>query len=117
MRVVRKYTFDCKSILDPEFEIPGGGQFLYARFQEFDRLGFRNDPTKVLYIDTWWAVETENDPVKVQLHARATGEEVPPSVTYRATVFPQPMLTLHIWQRDEAFVDMQIVDGKFVPKS
>lgn len=118
MRTVQKHSFDIKDGLDPVLQIPGGGHFLFLTMKKFDEIGNYVDPDRHL-IDTWWAVETTNELVDVQLHIREDGAEVPPSCSYLGTVFPPivPPLTFHVWNLDRNFVDMEIVDGKFVPKS
>jgi hypothetical protein len=116
-RTVFHKTVDLKEAgKDPVIEIPGGGHFLMLKDREYSAGGFLIDPNKPKF-DTWWAVDTDNPVVEVQLHIRGTGEEVPPSVTYLGTIFPMPGLHLHVWQKDRLFEDMHIVDGKFVPKS
>lgn len=116
-RTVWKYTFRLTSDgLDPVIEIPGGGHFLALRDRVFDETGMAIHPD-VMEFDTWWAVNTENVPVEVQLHIRGTGDEVPPSVNYLGTIFPRPGMVMHIWEKDRIFEDMHIVDGKFIPRS
>lgn len=117
-RTVWKFTIDLKKDgIDPILEIPGGGHFLFVKDQVFDQYGLMNDPQREMKIDTWWAVDTDREKVPIQLYIRGTGQEIPPSTNYLGTVFPTPVLVLHIWNRDRVFDDMHIVDGKFVSKS
>ena len=112
-RTVYKYTLDLNlGNIDPVLTIPGGGHFLHLKEQTFD-----GKPSRLSRIDTWWAVETDNVPVEVQLHIRGTGDVVPPSVNYLGTAFLSFGLVLHVWQKDQVFQDMHIVDGKFVSRS
>lgn len=115
-RTVWKYTIDIEEGDKFTLEIPGGGTFLYLKSRTFDSNGFLSDPN-LPKIDTWWAVDTDNVPVEVELFVTGTGHEVPPSVNYLGTAFPMPAIVLHVWQKDQVFQDMHIVDGKFVPKS
>ncbi len=114
-RTVWKYSLNVSDGIDQILEIPGGGHFLTLRRQTHDDRGMERPPG-VIIIDTWWAIDTDNDPKEVQLHIRGTGDEVPPSVTYLGSIFPGPYV-FHLWNRDRVFDDMHIVDGKFVPKS
>lgn len=117
MKTVWKYTIDLRETTDPILAIPRGAQFLHLKDQEYDRQGFQNDPYKVNLIDTWWGVNTDVELVPVQLHIRGTGEDVPSNVNYLGTFFPIPGIVMHLFQKDPEFQDLEIVDGKFVPKS
>lgn len=101
--------------IDPVLHIPEGAQFLTLQFQQYDDEYMSNPPGSTIF-DTWWSVDTINDPMDVQLHVRGTGDEIPPSVTYLGTIFPVPFV-FHVFQKDLVFTDMHIVDGKFVPRS
>ena len=109
-KVVYKYPVRLTSGMDtdPVVEVPEGAHFLCLK----ERIVEGGN----LIFDTWWAVETENPPVEIQLYVRGTGDLVPPSVTYLGTIFPGPFV-FHIFQKDLVFQDMHIVDGKFVPRS
>ncbi len=116
MKTVWKFTIDLKEGIDPVFSIPGGGTFLHLCDRQYDHDGLAVNPSRPL-VDTWWAVETEAPEVQVQLYVRGTGQQVPPSVNYLGTSFHRPGIVLHIWEKDRVFEEMEIVDGKFVPKS
>ena len=109
-RKVFKYPVRVESGTDinPIIEVPEGAHFLCLRERIVEGGNF--------IFDTWWAVETDNNPVDIQLYVRGTGDEVPPSVTYLGTIFPVPFV-FHVFQKDLVFTDMHIMDGKFVPRS
>lgn len=116
MRTVKRYTVDLKKGFDQTLEIPGGGHFLFLKAQEYDDQKYRRAPIDRV-IDLWYAIDTDNVPVEVELHVRATDTEVPHSVTYLGSTSFAYDVFVHVWAKDRAFEEMHIVDGKFVPKS
>lgn len=114
MRTVWKYSIEVEKDLDPIFQIPGGGHFLHLKERTIGNTG---QVSRTSIIDTWWAVDSDSPLVEVQLFTRGTGLAVPNNVDYLGSVHLGYGVVLHIWQENRRFEDMEIKDGRFVPKT